>query len=86
MKLNVIAATAWITSLFFLSAATAQTKGKKYNVLYVISDDLTSTALSCYGNTVCKTPNIDKLATEGVRFTRTYCQTPYCGPSRASTS
>jgi iduronate 2-sulfatase len=84
MKLNVIAATAWITSLLLLSSATAQAKGKKYNVLYVISDDLTSTALSCYGNTVCKTPNIDKLATEGVRFTRTYCQTPYCGPSRAS--
>jgi len=59
-------------------------KDKKYNVLFIISDDLTSTALSCYGNTVCKTPNIDAIAKEGTRFTRTYCQTPYCGPSRAS--
>jgi len=56
----------------------------KYNVLFMISDDLTYTALSCYGNQVCKTPNIDSLAQRGVRFTRAYCQGTYCGPSRAS--
>ena len=57
---------------------------KNYNVLFIISDDLTATALSCYGNTVCQTPNIDRLATQGTRFTRAYCQGTYCGPSRAS--
>ncbi len=56
----------------------------KYNVLFIISDDLTLTALSCYGNEVCRTPHIDALAAEGVRFTRAYCQGTYCGPSRAS--
>jgi iduronate 2-sulfatase len=57
---------------------------KQFNVLFIISDDLTSTALSCYGNTVYKTPNIDSLAERGTRFTQAYCQGTYCGPSRAS--
>ncbi|MDP6721723.1 MAG: sulfatase-like hydrolase/transferase, partial [Pirellulaceae bacterium] len=62
----------------------AQNRQKPYNVLFIISDDLTSTALGCYGNTVCKTPNIDKLASAGTQFTRAYCQATFCGPSRAS--
>lgn len=59
-------------------------KLKKPNVLFIISDDLTATAVSAYGNKACQTPNIDKLAAEGVRYTRAYCQYPVCGPSRAS--
>lgn len=54
------------------------------NVLFIIADDLTATAVSAYENKACQTPNIDKLAAEGVRFTSTYCQYPVCGPSRAS--
>lgn len=54
------------------------------NVLFIISDDLTATALSCYGNKLCQTPHIDRLAQQGTRFTRAYCQGTYCGPSRAS--
>ena len=57
---------------------------EKPDVLFIISDDLTATALSCYGNKVCKTPNIDRLASQGTRFTKAYCQGTYCGPSRAS--
>ncbi|MFM9080123.1 MAG: sulfatase, partial [Opitutaceae bacterium] len=54
------------------------------NVVFIISDDLTYTALGAYGNQVCRTPNIDRLASSGARFTRAYCQGTYCGPSRAS--
>lgn len=57
---------------------------QKYNVLFIIADDLTATALSCYGNKVCQTPNIDAIAATGTRYTRAYCQGTFCGPSRAS--
>jgi len=72
-----------LCSLLLVCHAGAKSAGK-YNVLFIISDDLTSTALSCYGNKVCRTPNIDKIAAKGTRFTRAYCQGTYCGPSRAS--
>jgi iduronate 2-sulfatase len=71
-------------SLGFTASTANAAEKPKYNVLYIISDDLTSTALSCYGNKVCKTPNVDRIAETGTRFTRAYCQGTYCGPSRAS--
>ena len=58
--------------------------GKIKNILYIISDDLKTSSLGCYGSAFCKTPNIDRLADESMRFTRAYCQATYCGPSRAS--
>lgn len=70
--------------LAFASISLSAFGAGKPNVLFIISDDLTATALSCYGNEVCKTPNIDRLAAQGTRFTKAYCQGTYCGPSRAS--
>lgn len=69
--------------IFFTSTLFSQ-QLKKPNILFIISDDLTATAVSSYENKVCKTPNIDKLASEGVRYTKAYTQYPVCGPSRAS--
>jgi len=80
MKRLVILLALWLAPLAALPAANAS----KPKVLFIISDDLTATALSSYGNTICKTPNIDRLAAQGTRFTRAYCQGTYCGPSRAS--
>lgn len=57
---------------------------EKPNVLFIIADDLTATAVSAYENKACQTPNIDKLASQGTTYTRAYCQYPVCGPSRAS--
>jgi len=53
------------------------------NVLFIIVDDLRP-QLACYGADGIVSPNIDQLAREGVRFTRSYCQVPVCGASRAS--
>ncbi len=66
------------------SHAASPEAGARTNVLFIISDDLTSTALSCYGNEISRTPNIDRLAARGTRFTRAFCNATYCGPSRAS--
>lgn len=70
--------------LFACATLSSAAEGKRLNVLLIMSDDLTANALSCYGNKVCQTPNIDRLAASGTRFTRAFCNATYCGPSRAS--
>ena len=73
-----------IVFMLFATLPDLRASEEPLNVLFIISDDLTDTALSCYGNEVCETPNIDSIAARGTRFTHTYCQGTYCGPSRAS--
>jgi iduronate 2-sulfatase len=74
----------FLLALVSTAAVAAPAAQTRLNVLFIIADDLTATALSCYGNPVVKTPNIDSIARRGTRFTRAYCNGTYCGPSRAS--
>jgi len=54
------------------------------NILLILSDDHSAPYLSCYGNPDLKTPNIDRIAREGILFRRAYTTAPQCVPSRAS--
>lgn len=62
-------------------AATAQ---QRPNIIYIMTDQQTATAMSCAGNADLHTPHMDKLAERGVRFENAYCSLPLSGPSRAS--
>ncbi|HEV8368272.1 MAG TPA: sulfatase [Pyrinomonadaceae bacterium] len=66
-----------------IGVSVAATQAPRYNVLFIVSDDLRPT-LGSYGNSIVKTPNLDKLALQGVRFDRAYAQYPLCNPSRSS--
>ena len=57
---------------------------EKYNVLFIITDAQRADQLGSYGNTQVKTPNIDKLAEQGVRFSNYFCTNPICMPNRAT--
>jgi len=57
---------------------------KKPNIIFILIDDLGWVDLTCYGSTFYETPNIDRLASEGMRFTDAYAACPVCSPTRAS--
>lgn len=60
----------------------AQQLKRKPNIVYILADDLGYGDLSCYGQKVFQTPNIDRIASEGVRFTDHYSGNTVCAPSR----
>jgi len=66
----------------FIGHALPGQKTKKPNIIFILADDLGIGNISCYGSDQFKTPNIDKLASTGMRFTHGYTA-PLCGPSRA---
>jgi arylsulfatase A-like enzyme len=86
MKIRILGT---LTALFSLLVGLANSQvfaapAQRPNVLFILCDDLRPYALGCYGSPHVKTPNIDRLAKEGVLFKNTFCTTSLCSPSRAS--
>lgn len=70
-------------SAVFRSRSPAQVR-RRPNILFIMSDDHAAHALSCYGSSIAKTPNIDRLASDGVLFRNCFVTNSLCAPSRAS--
>jgi arylsulfatase A-like enzyme len=70
--------------LFTLALCLVWAAEKPLNVVFFLVDDLGQRDLGCYGSTFYETPNIDRLAKEGARFTDAYAACPVCSPTRAS--
>src|SRR5919109_266188 len=73
----------------FLPTASAgagprEPSGRRPNIILILSDDLGYGDLGSYGQRFIRTPNLDRMAREGVRFTQFYAAAPVCAPSRAS--
>ena len=67
-----------------VSLALTAHAAQRPNVLFILCDDLRPAAMGCYGAKDVRTPNMDRLASEGVLFQNTFCTTSLCSPSRAS--
>lgn len=76
-----------LLSSFTMFASAADETFSRPNIVYIMADDHTSQAWGCYGSRLaeyCPTPNIDRLATEGVRLDNCFCTNSICVPSRAA--
>jgi arylsulfatase A-like enzyme len=73
-----------LSILVIYSCEPKPTENKPPNIVLVFTDDLGYGDLGCYGNPVINTPNIDKMACEGIRFTSFYAAASVCTPSRAA--
>jgi len=67
-----------------LAALTTRAADQRPNIIFILADDLAQGDLGCYGQKLIKTPNLDRMAAEGTRYTQAYCGTTVCAPSRAS--
>ena len=66
-----------------MAALSAQAQSQRPNIVYIMTDDHTAQALSAYGNSHLQTPNLDRIAEEGVLFRNSFVANSLSGPSRA---
>src|SRR3954447_19956646 len=73
-----------VSALLISSANVLRASETKPNFIVILADDLGYNDLGCFGSPLIKTPNLDQMAREGVRFTSFYVGAPVCSPSRAA--
>jgi arylsulfatase A-like enzyme len=69
--------------LLLLTFAVGAPAAGKLNIVFILADDLVWGELGCYGQRKIPTPNVDRLAAQGMRFTQHYSGAPVCAPSRS---
>ena len=74
----------WIAAVSIAFALAATAAERPPNVLFIMADDFGWRDPGCFGSTFHRTPNLDKLAARGVRFTQAYAANPLCSPTRSS--
>ena len=72
------------TLLVSLMGCATLLAAEKPNIIFILSDDVAQGDLGCYGQKLIQTPNLDRMATEGTRYTQAYCGSSICAPSRTS--
>src|SRR5262245_30566085 len=83
--------TSLAVALYLLASASATPRASEApardgrpNIVFILADDLGRGDLGCYGQARIRTPNLDRMAAEGMRFTRFYAGSPVCAPSRCT--
>jgi hypothetical protein len=71
---------AGVLGLAGVSAGSAKNRKRRPNIIFIFIDDMGYTDPSCFGNPSMKTPNIDRLAADGLRLTQFYTNSPICSP------
>ena len=72
------------TTVLFSAGAQPAATSRRPNIIFILADDLGYGDLGCYGQARIKTPNLDKLAAQGMRFTDFYSGSTVCAPSRCA--
>ena len=73
-----------VAAIWLFASALCSMAAEHRNLVFILTDNHGAWTLGCYGNKEIRTPNIDKLAAEGMLFTRAYCNNSVCSPSRAT--
>jgi arylsulfatase A-like enzyme len=73
-----------LVATFLVLVSTLVARGSEPHIVLIVADDLGVFDLGCYGRTDHRTPHLDRIAAEGIRFTNSYCGLPICSASRAS--